>query len=133
LLLVELDGYANLAFLAGVSNAQQRLRQVEDACQNLDPAAACTEIGGGRFAVLLPGCGRRTAVELASQLQRTLRQRKAMPDGSEARRIALSIGVATIGLPTKNFQPLRLLESAGRCLAGVQLSGGDGLKSIEIF
>ena len=47
--------------------------------------------------------------------------------------ISISVGVATVSLPPKNFRPDVLLESAGRCLAAAQQSGGNTLKSIGVY
>ena len=37
----------------------------------------------------------------------------------------------TLALPPKNFPPQQLIDAAQRCLTGVQLSGGNAVKSIE--
>ena len=47
--------------------------------------------------------------------------------------ISLSIGVAAVALPAKNFAPQTLLESARRCHDASHHGGGNGMKSIEIF
>jgi hypothetical protein len=45
----------------------------------------------------------------------------------------VSIGAASVAVPSPNFPPADLFTAAERCLNGVRGSGGDGLKSIEIY
>ena len=46
--------------------------------------------------------------------------------------VTLSVGVATLALPPKNFPAQDLLTAADRCLYGSRASGGGVVKSIEI-
>jgi len=47
--------------------------------------------------------------------------------------LSIHVGAATVTLPPKNFPAQDLLESADRCLYGSRTSGGNVMKSIEIF
>lgn len=47
--------------------------------------------------------------------------------------LSVSIGLSSVPLPPRNLPVQEMIEAAERCLHGVQLSGGDGLKSIDIF
>lgn len=57
---------------------------------------------------------------------------------SESRALAgkihssVSVGVACLPLPAKNFDPTILIDKATGCLSAAQLSGGDTVKSIEV-
>jgi PleD family two-component response regulator len=45
----------------------------------------------------------------------------------------ISIGVASLSLPSKNFPSDNLLKAAARCLDAAKLSGGNTLKSIDVY
>ena len=83
-----------------------------------------------RLAILLEGYDRQQGVELARQLQRSLNY-WSLERGHST--LTLSIGLATVSLPSKNFRPSDLTEAAERCLQGVLCSNGDGVKSIDIY
>ena len=44
--------------------------------------------------------------------------------------LTLSAGLATLEFAPKNYPSQELIDAAGRCLIGAQLSGGDTVKSI---
>ena len=44
----------------------------------------------------------------------------------------LSIGVATASVVPKNFDPVRMIESAARCLSAARACGISTVKSIEV-
>ena len=83
-----------------------------------------------RLAILLEGYDRQQGVELARQLQRGLNY-WSLERGHST--LTLSIGLATVSLPSKNFRPGDLTEAAERRLQGVLCSNGDGVKSIDIY
>lgn len=82
-----------------------------------------------RFAVILEGCDRQPAVESTRQLVRRAREWSA----ERGHAFSVSGGVATLAMPPKNFPCQELIDAAERCLHGVQLSGGDAVKSIDIY
>jgi hypothetical protein len=45
----------------------------------------------------------------------------------------VSAGVASVTLPSKNFQPLDLLSTALRCLSAAKASETSVVKSLEIY
>ena len=47
--------------------------------------------------------------------------------------VTVSIGVASVALPPKNFPAAELIRAAERCLNGARLSGGNAVKSLEIY
>ena len=86
-----------------------------------------------RFAVVFEGCERQPAVELARQLVRCSREWSTEQASALGHSMSLSAGVATLAMPPKNFPCQELINAAERCLHGVQLSGGDSVKSIDIY
>ena len=46
--------------------------------------------------------------------------------------LSLSVGVASVIAPAKNFSAAELLTRAGRCLYAAQTAGGNCVKSIEL-
>lgn len=133
LLLVEVDDFSTHMLMRGLDGAEQlvrHLRSVIDRTHGGDGRVVIlNEI---RFAVLLPSYERQAAVELARNLVSNVRSWSL----EEAQRgnpaISISAGLATLAMPPKNFPADELVEAAERCLNGVQLSGGDSVKSIDI-
>ena len=128
LLLVELDDVDKLIVTRGVEGLAEVRRFLETTCRNLDhPEAVCLAYRDFGFAVILPDCERQPAVRLANQLLDSVR---GLAAGHPA--LTISVGAATLSVPTKNFPPGSLFEGAQRCLYGSHASGG-GVRSIEIF
>jgi HD-like signal output (HDOD) protein/GGDEF domain-containing protein len=133
LLLVELDRLDELAVDLGVEGLSSLRQSLEFFCRRVDhPCAICVTHGEAGFALILPDCERRLAVELGNQL---IEQFRGLgPFGArDQRAVGISVGVATVVLPPKNFSPDDLLAAADRCLYGSRVSGGGVVKSIEIF
>jgi PleD family two-component response regulator len=103
-------------------------------CRKVDhPAVECLAVGDGAWAVLLGDCDRNQAVKFASDVAATV-QRIGQSRGDEAwAMLSASVGVATVSLPPRNFPPTTLVEKASRCLYAAQTSGGNVVKSIEIY
>jgi len=133
LLLVELDKIDQLTASLGEEAALGLRRSLEEECRNLDhPCTICVGLGISGFAVILPDCERGTAVRLGSQLIDDVRR---WPPADDSKRPvpSISVGVAAVALPPKNFNGEGLLTAAERCLYGSQASGGGVVKSIEIY
>jgi len=133
LLLVELDNPEELMARYGADRLGNLRRFVEAACRKVEcPGARCLPYGEMAFAVILPGCDRPSAVQSGNELVDQIRH--LSPPHSETGRstVSVSVGVATVALPPKNFPHRDLLEAASRCLYGAHTSGGT-LKSIEIY
>lgn len=84
----------------------------------------------GRLALLQPGQDRGASVALAKQVLQGMCRRAV---GSPGSGISLSAGIASMGVPPKNFAPEDLIHAARRCLSAAQASGGGSLKSIDIL
>jgi HD-like signal output (HDOD) protein/GGDEF domain-containing protein len=133
LMLVELDRAADLALLHGVQGFENLCRRLGAACHGLDhPGTLCLSHNESGFAVILPDCERPRAVQLGQQLLDRVRQLPTSGPAADSA-ISVSVGVATLSLPPKNFPPDELLERAARCLYGSRASGGGVVKSIEIY
>ncbi len=134
LLLVELDAYEKLVLAQGSDAAENvvRLLKVVTAafCKT---RGASLRAGDARFAVILEDYDRRQAVEAADQLVRGLHRWSQDRADEGDPLITVSIGVATVAMPPKNFPATDLLEAVERCLYGAKASGGNGLKSIDIY
>lgn len=132
LILLEVDHADRFMLRQGPQLAAQALRRLHATMESsLDRAGRVVQCDDYRFAVLLEDCERQEGVELARQLVALARRRGNAATGSIA--FSASAGLATLSVPSKNFPGEELVESAERCLSGVQLSGGDSVKSIDIF
>jgi len=133
LLLVELH-HAGQSPTTGEVAGLGSLKRLESACRSVDHSCAiCLPQGEIGFAIVLPNCDRPSAVGFGNQL---IDQMCRSPQGGPpvSRRAArISVGVATVTLPPKNFPPEDLLDSADHCLYGSHASGGGVVKSIEIY
>jgi GGDEF domain-containing protein len=132
LTLLEVDDADSFMLRQGPELAAQALRRLHVAMESIvDRDGRIVQCDDYRFAVLLENCERQYGVELARQLVAAARRRGSTAAGSIA--FSLSAGLATLSVPSKNFQCEELIEAAERCLNGVRLSGGDSVKSIDIF
>ena len=133
LLLVELDRPEELALDRGVEGLDKLRQSLESFCRRVDhPRASCLAHGEEGFALILPDCERRLAVELGNQLIEQFRGLGPF-EARDLRAVGISVGIATVVLPPKNFLPDDLLAAADRCLYGSRVSGGRVVKSIEIY
>ena len=105
--------------------------------------AACRQVFGKHVEVraldeekvfVLPGCDRESAVSYADEVIESIQQSMTvLRDSLGEIPCSVSIGVATVALPPKNFHPPDLIAAAQRCLAAAQSSDANIVKSIEIF
>ena len=130
LLLVEIDRYDELVFAQGEAGARQVWQTLESACRSFDfPRANWLQTSDARLAVVLPDCDRSSAVEAGNEL---LRQIRSAPEcGMFA--ATISVAACTAAVPPRNFLPRGLVQRAELCLHAAQSSGGNCLKSIEIY
>ena len=134
LLLVEPACGEQLLATLGPNEFDTLRRLVESACRGVDhPEAVCTPYSESGFALILPDCERRHAVELGNELIRAVRRAGPPGCGDLAGTLKLGIGIAAIALPPKNFPHGDLLDGASRCLYGSHACGGSVVKSLEIY
>jgi HD-like signal output (HDOD) protein/GGDEF domain-containing protein len=133
LVFVVIDRFSDLAVTAGIEPARQFVRWLENMClRTCEGMGRVVPVGDARFALLLEDCDRSAAVRLARTLVDAARKHARLAEFDAMRATKISIGVATLALPPRNFQESRLIEAARRCLQGAQASGGDTVKSIEM-
>jgi HD-like signal output (HDOD) protein/GGDEF domain-containing protein len=134
LLVVEIDQYDDLLLTQGPMDAERLVEALGAECRSLDhPGAAVVQSREVQFAVILPACDRRQAVDVSNELVARVRRLSAAAPGADAAVVTISIGVASVALPPKNFPAAELIRAAERCLNGAKLSGGNAVKSIEIY
>lgn len=134
LLLAEVDRTEELAATRSPQELAKLKGYVESACRGMDhPFKICVPHGEYGFAVILPNCERRQAVELGNELIDEFRRAATGSTAPGHNGVSLSVGEATVALPPRNFPPQDLFDGAGRCLYGSHASGGGVVKSIEIY
>jgi len=134
LLLVQLDRTDELILTRGVDGFQRLLRFLRTVCESIDhPTRTCTPSGEAGFALILPDCERSQAIQTGNQLIGQFRRLAPGSGDAERRAVSISVGLATVSLPPKNFPARDLFTAADRCLYGSAASGGNVLKSIEIY
>lgn len=129
LLLLEIDWYHELLLTRGIVGLGEIAESLETECRAADPAGpGPQQLTDARWALILPGSDRTEASDTAHDLLRRMRELAA-----GVTPFSVSIGLATAAVPAKNFNPIDLIRSAERCLSTAQLSGGNCVKTIEIY
>jgi HD-like signal output (HDOD) protein len=87
----------------------------------------------GRTAAILSNCERRGAISVANHAIAEVGHitGRGSPENSDLA-TTLSIGVATVSVVPRNFDPERILDSAERCLSAARACGISTVKSIEV-
>jgi GGDEF domain-containing protein len=134
LLLVEIDRAQDSPVPFHAHEAQQVSARLNALCRTADqPRAVCLLTSTTRCAVILPGCDRTQAVAAGNLLVRDAPRYLYFSTANPEDPVTVSVGVATVSLPARNFQPQILSDAAERCLDAAQLSGGNKLKSIGVY
>lgn len=134
LALVEIDRWQDLRRRFGTIQSQLVMRRLHESLAAADVSQCeIIQVGEAQFAILLPGCDRQTAVQLGQHLVRTADELLAPICVADGTPHSLSVGVATVPLPAKNFAAAELAVPALRCLAAAQRTGGNALKSIGVY
>ncbi len=130
--LVAVDQFSDLLLHLGPAGADDLLHWLKiDLASWSGQRGGVSQTGEATFALLWENCPRSDAVETVRQVLKQVKAwRMPGPIGQDLE-ISLSAGVATLALPPKNFPAHQLIDAAQRCLSGVQLSGGNAVKSIE--
>lgn len=104
------------------------------ACEAFDNEnVTLVPLSNERTAAIISNCERRRALALAHNAITEL-SRNDGSGGSNNGDLAttLSIGVATMSVVPKNFDPARMVDSVGRCLSAARACGISAVKSIEV-
>lgn len=134
LMLAELHDMENLLVLHGVEGLGRLRHLLEECCWSLDhPFLECVPHRDCGFLLILPDCDRQPGVVLGQQLLRQFKQLAPAANGAGRPAVVVSVGSATVSMPPKSFPAADLLKAAERCLFGAHSSGGNVVKSIEIF
>ncbi len=129
LLLLELDDHDDLLLTRGMAGLGELSEQLEEACRQSDPSGLePQQLTDFRWALVLPGSDRTEALDTAHALLRRVRE---LTGGGPP--VSVSVGLATAAAPAKNFSSADLIRSAERCLSTAQFSGGNCVKTIEIY
>ena len=118
-------------------DGRQARRMLETACDALNQEnASLVTLANGSTAAILPNCDRRSALSVAHHAIEELGELDDQ-DGEDTLESAmpatmLSIGVATVSVVPKNFDPARIVDSAARCLSAARACGISAVKSIEV-
>jgi hypothetical protein len=99
------------------------------ACEHLTESTDSVERHGtSLLALLLENHERKEAVECARQLLEVARRF----NGGQREPVKVSIGVATVTLPSRSFREHELIEAAVRCTESARRAEGDAVKSFEL-
>src|SRR5260221_724838 len=83
------------------------------------------------LALVLPNCDRPAARVIGHFVLDEVRRLSGRQPELAQVKLSVSIGVATVAMPAKNFPAQSLIGSAERCMKSAQLSGGNAVKSID--
>ena len=134
LLLVNLSAGDELLSAGGPQELAPVRRMLTKVCAHLNyPGMISLPHAEFGFALILPAAERTQAVELGNDLIRAVRNFSETAGIVQKELLKLDIGVASLSQLPKNFPPRDLLEGADRCLYASHASGGDVVKSIEIY
>ncbi len=113
---------------------------LEAVCRGVDHKPCFVEAcAPDRRFLVLSDCPREKAVALSQTMLRQLQRlvSRLQSDYQEERpgqnSWNFSAGVASVGIPLRNFQPASLLETAQRCLDAAGRTPGGTVKSLEIY
>lgn len=135
LLLVQIDDFESVMFSESVDGVYRIQQSIQVALERIsrDDRGEVLEITDERFALLLPGLDRSEANRIGNTILQLIRQWSRGRHDKNLCPISLSLGCATVPIPAKNFDPRVLIRGAQKCLEGVQLGTGNGMKSIDVF
>jgi diguanylate cyclase (GGDEF)-like protein len=133
LLLASVDRFEELIWQDGREAADAFVSWLESTLRKeFSGIGQSLHLGDGEFAILLADHDRSQGLDAARQLQRASQRWPRERHSAHGAAPTLSIGVAALPVPPRNFPAAELIAAAQRCLHAAQLTGGDTIKSIEI-
>ena len=132
-ILLEIENYDDLALMKGPDRMMQITACLRQVIQSLsDTPCECMVVRDGRVAVILPGCERQQAVNLA-RLFSDAAPNWLCEHGQIDTPLSFSAGIASSATPTRSSRPEDLISAADRCLFAAKRSGGSVVKSIDVL
>ena len=133
-MLLAVDKAADLILLRGLPAVEGLLNTMAAAVRAAEhPGVLVWQISEIQFALALPDCERKRAIDIANDLQTRAEAFSTYGTKNQGQpSMTLSIGIATVSQVPKNFLAATLITAAQRCLGRAQLSGGKAIKSIEV-
>ena len=133
-MILEVDEFEELVFQSGGTLAAGFTSGLRAGVESfLEYGQAALVSGEAQLALLLAGDDRLEAVATARLILDEARSGHLVSQNGVGQPISMSIGIASVALPAKNFPAEDLQEAAVRCLSAVQSCGGDSVKSIDIY
>ncbi len=133
LLLIEPNVFDIHSDPQGEAASQQARRALGNACAILEnDDVIAVSLSDQRTAVILTDCDRRGAISVANHAIAELGTVANQSSQDFDPATTLSIGVATVSVVPRNFDPARVIESAERCLSAARACGISTAKSIEV-
>jgi len=132
LLFIEPNGADKHADPSAATASAQARRALGSACAALEhDKVTLVPLSEARTAAILRDCERRSALALAHNVLAEFSRIAGAASGGILT-TTLSIGVATMSVVPKNFDPLRMVDRAARCLSAARAGGISAVKSIEV-
>jgi diguanylate cyclase (GGDEF)-like protein len=134
LLLLQIDDFESVIEGGGVAilaTIQQNIRALIRNTVDLGDSVLIESISTSCLGVVLVDADRQQAAGVARQVLESIRG-GAATGSSATKSVTVSMGLASLAMPPRNFPVPEMLRAAERCLNGAKLSGGNSLKSIEI-
>ena len=128
--IVEIEGYRDLVFELGLETAERIRLRVADLAKNSLEASWVAPVSEVGLAAACEGCDRSQAVGRSKIFKEEVKRIHSSDQIGHP--VVVSIGIASVAVPPKNFPGDSLLVAANRCVAAVRASGGDGVKSIDL-
>jgi hypothetical protein len=109
-------------------------RALADACEALDPEKVILlPMANHGAAAIISNCERQSALSLTrAAIAQVAKHAAFSADEESDTATTLSVGVATVSVVPKNFDPVRVVESAMRCVSAARACGISAVKSIEV-
>lgn len=134
LLLVALDNFSQYVFVHGLKRSEAALQSIYDKCVDISvDGQSVLRISDDRWACILPDVDRGEVAVLAVQMARSFAPGLVANTSDKPWPATVSVGAATVELPSKNFPAEELLQKAETCLEAAMRSGGNQAKTIAVY
>jgi HD-like signal output (HDOD) protein len=132
LLIVEPNVYDIHSDSSGEGARRDARRALEIACKSVESdKLTVIALSEKRTAAIVTDCERRSALALAQSVIAEIGRLGANACDADLA-TTLAIGVATLSVVPRNFDPTNMIESATRCLSAARACGISAVKSIEV-